>query len=196
MGHMLRGPAHTYLPGYAIMQRDNSAPYVADRIAKFLLELLWRCAAACEVLPGAGTVYSNAARSSELIVSIMFQFTRIDTVLIKALELAFSRRISTSTLQYHLTQLERLNTIFKGELYEEVASREFFGKATEWLGEQVEKMRSLSATEALKLAHPEGSGEDEDEDDNASSRWQGSDIATGEPFLDVEMDEGRGVQWR
>jgi hypothetical protein len=172
----------THLPGYAIVQKTNSAPYVADRIAKLLLELLWRSAAACEVRPGTGILPPNAARSSELITSIMLHFTQVDSVLTNALQLAFSRGISTSKLQYHLTQLERLKGVFQDELYEEAAHREFFGKATEWLREQVEKVRSLSQIEAFKLRHPEIFGQDggEDDGDDVSSRWQGSDAGSGE----------------
>jgi len=33
-------PSHTYLLDYTIIQKDNSAPYVADRIVRLLLELL------------------------------------------------------------------------------------------------------------------------------------------------------------
>ncbi|KAM0689754.1 hypothetical protein Q7P36_010625 [Cladosporium allicinum] len=193
MEHILRGPSHTYLPGYAIIQKDASAPYVADRIAKFLLELLWRCVAACEVRPGPGILFLTSARTSELIASIMLHFTQVDSVLTKALQLAFSRSISTTKLQYHLAQLERLNKTFQGELYEQVASRQFFEKSTEWLSEQVEKIRSMSEAEASRLSHPgtfeDEYGGDEDEGDDASSRWQGSDRGTGEPMYDVEEDE-------
>ena len=74
-----RCPAYAYLPGYAIIQKDASAPYVADRIAKLLLELLWRCVAACEVRPGPGILFLNSARTSELIASIMLHFTQVDS---------------------------------------------------------------------------------------------------------------------
>jgi hypothetical protein len=188
-----RCPAYAYLPGYAIIQKDASAPYVADRIAKLLLELLWRCVAACEVRPGPGILFLNSARTSELIASIMLHFTQVDSILTKALQLAFSRSISTTKLQYHLAQLERLNKTFKGELYEQVASRQFFGKSTEWLSEQVEKIRSMSDAEASRLVHPEsireyGDEEDDDEDDDASSRWQGSDTDSVEPIGDLPYD--------
>jgi hypothetical protein len=197
MEYIHRGPAHTYLPGYKLIQKDNSAPYVADRIARLLLELLWRCAAACELRPGAGTAYINTVYTSELIASVMLHFTQVDSVLVKALQLAFSRRISTSKLQYYLTQLERLNVIFKSELYEQVAHRQFFGKATEWLNEQVEKLRSMPKREAFKLAHPEKFREEydeaDDDSDHASSRWQGSDSSSEEDAHDENEKEDENV---
>ena len=79
MDHILRGLSYTYLPGYAIIQKDTSAPYVADCIAKLLLELLWRCVAACEVRPGPGILFLTSARTSELIASIMLHFTQVDS---------------------------------------------------------------------------------------------------------------------
>jgi len=181
-----QGPPRTYLPGYALIQKDDSAPYVADRIAKVLLELLWRFAATCEAKPGAGTLLPTAERRSELITSIMLQFTQVDTVLIKALQLTFSHRISMPMLQYYLSQLQRLSNLFKNELHEPVADRRFFTRSTEWLGEQVEKER----LEIFRAAHPEVFGEDVDddedddsedgEDDRVSSRWQGSDTGSGD----------------
>jgi hypothetical protein len=201
MEYIQRGPAHTYLPGYKLIQEANSAPYVADRIARLLLELLWRCAAACELRPGAGTAYINTVCTSELVATVMLHFTQVDSVLVKALQLATSRRISTSKLQYHLTQLERLNVIFKSELYEQIAHRQFFGKATEWLNEQVEKLRSMPKREALKLAHPEKFREEDyeaDDDtcsDHASSRWHGSDSGSENDDHDekeVEKEDEKG----
>ena len=146
-----------------------------------------------QVQPGPGILFLTSARTSELIASIMLHFTQVDSILTKALQLAFSRSISTTKLQYHLAQLERLNKTFKGELYEQVASRQFFGKSTEWLSEQVEKIRSMSDAEASRLVHPEsirehGDEEDDDEDDDASSRWQGSDTDSVEPIGDLPYD--------
>jgi acetolactate synthase regulatory subunit len=186
---LLQVPAHRYLPGYAIVQKENSAPYVADRIAKLLLELLWRSAAVCEVRPGAGALPPNAARSSGLITSIVLQFTQVDSVLTKALQLASSRRISMSELQYHLTQLHLLDNIIQGELDEQDVDRQFFVKSTEWLEKQIEKLRSLSEIEACRLAHPElfGQDEDRDEGDDVSSRWQGSDAGSVEQLLEGEL---------
>jgi len=157
---LVRLSHRTYLPGYGIVQRENSAPYVADRIAKLLLELLWRFAAACEVRSGAGTLPPTAERTTELITSIMLQFAQVDSVLIKALQLAFSRKKSMSLLQYNLTQLQQLNKILKRELYGHVAHRQFFGKATEWLDNQVERERAVPDTEVFRRAHPEVFGDD------------------------------------
>lgn len=191
---ILERPSHTYLPGYAIIQKDGSAPYVADRIAKLLLELLWCCVAACEVRPGPGTLTPSTARTDALMASIMLIFVKVDSVLVQALQLAFSRGITTSKLQYHLTQLDRLNAIFEAELYEQVASRHFFAKAIAWLNEQVEKIRSMSEIETFKLAHPEifGDGDGDDDDDDVSSRWQGSDNSAEEA---VDVEEGEYEHW-
>jgi len=201
----LQGPSRTHLPGYALIQEDKSAPYVADRIAKLLLELSWRFATACVIRPGAGT-YPSVERSSTLLVLIMLQFAHVDSVLTKALQLAFSQRKSMAPLQYHLTQLEHLNVILKSELYAHGVDRQFFTKAIEWLSDQVEKERASALTEdimAFRAAHPEvfggggaalqeEDGDDDDDGDGVSSRWQGSEIGSGEDEAE-NAESGGGV---
>jgi hypothetical protein len=199
MNNVLHHEPYVYLPGYAIMQRENSAPYVADRIAKLILELLWRFVTACEIRPGAGTS-PNAERTSQLLASIMLHFTQVDLVLLKALQLAFSHKTSTTKLQYHLTQLQELNKLCMSQMFGQLAARRFLARTRLWLNEQVEKERAACTCmdcRAAVAAHPElfavpygDRNNDDSENDGVSSRWEGSDAGSGEN--DVE-DEGDGL---
>jgi hypothetical protein len=198
MYHIKQDPPHTYLPGYAIIQRENSAPYVADRIAKLLLELLWRFAAACEIRPGIGsspTVYGK--RRYQLLTSIMLHFKQADSVFTKALQLAFSHKISMSKVQYHLSQLQQLSALFKSELFgqDTLPRFLFFVNTREWLSEVVEKERAVCTCTACRRGRNESIGDDDDngnhdnrEDDGASSRWEGSDAGSGKDEVDENMN--------
>jgi endonuclease/exonuclease/phosphatase family metal-dependent hydrolase len=200
MNDVLHHEPYTYLPGYAIMQRENSAPYVADRIAKLILELLWRFVTACEIRPGVGTS-PNAERTSQLIASIMLHFTQVDLVLLKALQLAFSHRTSTTKLQYHLSQLQGLNQLFMSQMFGQVANRRFLARTRIWLNEQVEKERAACTCmdcRAAVEAHPElfavpygDRNNDDAENDGVSSRWEGSDAGSGRD--DVENEDYGGL---
>jgi hypothetical protein len=120
-----------------LIQRRNSAPYVANRIAKLVLELLWHTISTLHArpTPNTGILTSTA---------IAVHFAQVDSILTAALQLAFSRKRSLVSLQYHSTQLELLRASI--EVYPCVPEHwSFFKRATEWLTGQVEKERHMAA---------------------------------------------------
>jgi len=158
-----------------LIQTANAAPYVADRITKLLLELLWRTASACELRPSQRKL--NAMFDHTLPV----MHTSVDEVLVAALRLAFSKTHSLAAFQNYLTQIEILEKKFRTfevgmtlGAHNSLTHFDFFDKTLLWLNEQVEKEREMRANETVeRMVRFEGL----EDDDGVSSRWEGSDTA-------------------
>ncbi|KAM0711841.1 hypothetical protein Q7P35_001210 [Cladosporium inversicolor] len=160
-------------PTITLIQTANAAPYVAHRIIKLILELLWRTVSACEL------------RSTQRSLDAMFDHTlplmhtSVDEVLEAALRLAFSKSHSLAEFHDYLTQVDILARKFKGlgvsmtlGVHNSLSHFDFFAKTLLWLNEQVEKERELRANESVeKMVRFEGF----EDDDGVSSRWEGSD---------------------
>ena len=165
-------------PTMTLIQNANAAPYVADRIIKLLLDLLWRTVSACELRPR-----SKIPSIFGPLVTVMH--TAVDEVLAAALLVAFSRSHPISAFQYYLTQLDILARKFKSYVVEmtghgadNVLTRfNFFSKTRLWLNEQVEKERESRANE-VQGGEISSVGESLDDNDGVSSRWEGSDAST------------------
>lgn len=157
-------------PG-TLIQQTNTAPYVGDRIAKLIIDLLWRTVSACNLRP---TLYVESPEESSLLA---VRHQRVDTTLTTALQLAFAKKRPLAQLQYFLSQLETLRVQLKG-LSADLLRYEFFQNATAWLSEQIEKERELAASVSPPSFKEIPEAEDE-EDDGVSSRWQGSDASGG-----------------
>lgn len=167
-----------------LMQSANAAPYIADRIAKLLLDLLWRAVAACDIRP----IHHN--NNIQMVgATLAVSYTSVDETLISALRLAFSKTSSISSFQYYLTQLEILAKQFKGLVNEmsgglrnRLSDFAFFDKTLLWLNDQIEKERELRANEQRVLRVStvvDVAGFVDADDDGVSSRWEGSDAGSG-----------------
>jgi len=164
-------------PIVTLIQSANAAPYVADRITKLLLELLWRTVSTCELRPSQPSRF-NAMFDHTLPV----MHTSVDEAVIKALPLVFSKSHSLAAFQNYLTQFDILAKKFKTlgismtpGTHNALTHFDFFPKTLLWLNEQVEKERELKANENVEKKAPfEGRGDD----DAVSSRWEGSDAAS------------------
>lgn len=167
-------------PTVTLIQSANHAPYVADRITKLLLELLWRTVSACEL------------RSSLGSVDVMFDHTlpimhtSIDEAVIKALRLAFPKCHPLVAFQNYLTQFDILAKKFKTlgigmtpGVHNALTHFDFFPNTLLWLNEQVEKERELKANETVENTVRLGGLED---DDGVSSRWEGSASGSDSDF--------------
>ena len=168
-----RREVKTARPTVALIQSANSAPYIADRITKLLLELLWRTVSACELRPIQGSV--DAMFDHTLPVT----HTSIDEAIVKALRLSFPKSHPLTAFQNYLTQFDILAKKFKTlgigmtlGVHNALTHFDFFPRTLLWLNEQVEKERELKANETIKKVV--GSRDREDED-GVSSRWEGSD---------------------
>jgi hypothetical protein len=158
-----------------LIQTANAAPYVADRITKLLLELLWRTASACELRP------SQRKLDAMFDHTLPVMHTSVDEVLVAALRLAFSKTHSLAAFQNYLIQIEILEKKFRTfevgmtlGAHNALTHFDFFDKTLLWLNEQVEKERELRANETVeKMVRFEGL----EDDDGVSSRWEGSDTA-------------------
>lgn len=171
-----------------LLQSPKGAPYLAEKIAALLLDMLWRTVAACETQPASKRLTSCTAHAQ-----LPVQFESVDEALTSALQLTFSKRCSLSSLQYYLLQLEELaikfrtlRTVLISGQRDGIGNFAFFSKALLWLNEQVEKERELRANEEPGARHSEStmsgmSGIEEDDLDNGdavSSRWEGSDTSS------------------
>ena len=172
-----------------LIQNANAAPYVADRIAKLLLDLLWRTVSACELR----RPRQRALCAHMLGPTLPVMYTSVDEVLVAALRLAFSRSHSLAAFQCYLTQVDILAKKFETlgltmttdhSVPNALINFEFFAKTLLWLNEQVEKERELRANEARALGAESVGIED---DDGVSSRWEGSDTASSDS---EESDDG------
>jgi hypothetical protein len=171
-----------------LVQSPKGAPYVADRIAKLLLDLLWRAVAACELRPK-----SNSLSAQMFGTTLATKYTGVDEVFLAALRLAFSRSCSLASLQFYLTQLEILAKDLKGlgiamtpRIGNGLAHFGFFAKTLAWLNDQVEKEREMRANESPNDDPVAGDldGEDsEDGDGGVSSRWEGSESGSTDEEL-------------
>lgn len=170
-------------PSIALIQSPKGASYVADRIAKLLLDLLWRAVAACELRPKSG------AFSVQMFgTTLATKYTGVDDVFVAALRLAFSKSCSIASFQFYLTQLETLAGDFKALGIAMTPTRgnglshfSYFAKTLTWLNDQVEKERELMANEGRASSAGSGYGTvdgEDDEDDSVSSRWEGSDAGS------------------
>lgn len=149
-----------------LTQNPGSTAFINDRVAKLLIELLWRTVSACNARP------MTHVPSREASATTTTYHYRIDVVLTAALQCAFKKR-SLPRLQFYLTQLENLRVQLKACSSGQV-SYGFFGQATAWLDEQIEKERELAANSATaRVADFAG----EDDSDALSSRWEGSDVS-------------------
>lgn len=160
-----------------LIQRANAAPYVADRITKLLLELLWLTVSTCELRPSQPSP-SNAMFDHTLPI----MYTSVDESVVKALPLAFSKSHSLAAFQNYLTQFDILAKRFKTlgivmnpGIHNALTHFNFFPKTLLWLNEQVEKERELKANETVEKKAP---FECREVDDAASSRWDGSDAGS------------------
>jgi hypothetical protein len=161
-----------------LVQSAKGAPYVADRIAKLLLDLLWRAVAACELRPK-----PNSLSAQMFGTMLATKYTGVDEVFLAALRLAFSNNRSLISFQFYLTQLEILAKDLKGlgiamtpRMGNGLAHFGFFAKTLAWLNDQVEKERELRANEGPKDDPVADRLDGEDtEDGGVSSRWEGSD---------------------
>jgi hypothetical protein len=163
-------------PTVTLIQSANAAPYVADRITKLLLELLWRTVSACELRSTQGSL--DAMFDHTLPV----MHTSVDEAVIKALPLAFSKSRSLAAFQNYLTQFDILAKKFKTlgismtpGIHNALTHFDFFPKTLLWLNEQVEKERELKANETVEKKAPFEGRED---DDAVSSRWESSDAGS------------------
>lgn len=161
-------------PTVTLIQSANAAPYVADRVTKLLLELLWRTISTCELRPSQPS-HSNAMFDHTLPV----MHTSVDEAVIKALPLAFAKSHSLAAFQNYLTQFDILAKRFKTlgismtpGVHNALTHFDFFPKTLLWLNEQVEKERELKANETVEKKAP---CEGREDDDAVSSRWEGSD---------------------
>jgi hypothetical protein len=171
-----------------LVQSPKGAPYVADRIAKLLLDLLWRAVAACELRPK-----SNSLSAQMFGTTLATKYTGVDEVFLAALRLTFSRSCSLASLQFYLTQLEILAKDLKGlgiamtpRIGNGLAHFGFFAKTLAWLNDQVEKEREMRANESPRDDRAAGDldGEDsEDGDGGVSSRWEGSESGSTDEEL-------------
>ncbi|GAB7335345.1 hypothetical protein MBLNU13_g07735t1 [Cladosporium sp. NU13] len=162
-------------PTAALIQSANAAPYVADRITKLLLELLWRTVSACELRPGQGSV--DAMFDHTLPV----MHTSIDEAVVKALRLAFLKSHPLTEFQNYLTQFDILAKKFKTlgigmtlGVHNALTHFDFLPRTLLWLNEQVEKERELKANETVEKRVP---FQGFDDDDGVSTRWEGSDTS-------------------
>jgi hypothetical protein len=160
----------------AIYRSANAAPYVADRIIKLLLDLLWRTVSACELRP------SQESTSAMFDHTLPVMHTSVDETIVAALRIAFSKTRSLAAFQNHLTQVEILAKKFKIigvnmslGAHNSLSHFEFFSNTSLWLNDQVEKGRELRANETAEKTDRLESLED---DDGVSSRWEGSDTAS------------------
>jgi hypothetical protein len=179
-----------------LIQSANAAPYVADRIIKLILDILWRTVSACQLRPK-----HKSLNGMMLDPRLRVMYTTVDELLNSALPIAFSKSHSLAAFQYYLTQLEILAKKFKtlgvestGHGVENgLADFNFFSKTLLWLNEQVEKERELRANEVQTLpvgADGESLNSDSlDDNDGVSSRWEGSD-AGGDSESEGESDSG------
>lgn len=172
-----------------LIQTANAAPYVAHRIIKLLLELLWRTVSACEL------------RSTQRSLDAMFDHTlplmhtSVDEVLEAALRLAFSKSHSLAEFQNYLTQVDILAKKLKNlgvcmtlGVHNSLSHFDFFAKTLLWLNEQVEKERELRANETVaKIVRLEGF----EDDDGVSSRWEGSDADTSSSDSEDDIEDDR-----
>jgi hypothetical protein len=164
-------------PTITLIQNANAAPYVADRILKLLLDLLWRTVSACELRPRSKMLNVLMLGSALPVIH-----TAVDEVLAAALLIAFSKSHPITAFQYYLTQLEILARKFTtfglettGHGNENGLTRyKFFSKTLLWLNEQVEKEREMRANE-VQVGETSSGGENLDDNDGVSSRWEGSD---------------------
>jgi hypothetical protein len=163
-------------PEMAIYRSANAAPYVADRIIKLLLDLLWRTVSACELRP------SQESTSAMFDHTLPVMHTSVDETIVAALRIAFSKTRSLAAFQNHLTQVEILAKKFKIigvnmslGAHNSLSHFEFFSNTSLWLNDQVEKERELRANETAEKTDRLESLED---DDGVSSRWEGSDTAS------------------
>ena len=159
-------------PTVTLVQSADSAPYVADRIIKLLLELLWRTVSACELRSSLGSVDAMFDHT------LPIMHTSIDEAVIKALRLAFPKRHPLVAFQNYLTQFDILAKMFKTlgigmtpGVHNALTHFDFFPNTLLWLNEQVEKERELKANETVENTVRLGGLED---DDGVSSRWEGS----------------------
>jgi hypothetical protein len=169
-----------------LVQSAKGAPYVADRIAKLLLNLLWRAVAACELRPK-----SNALSAQMFSTTLAIKYTGVDEVFLATLRLAFSKSCSLVSFQFYLTQLEILAKDLKAlgiamtpRMGNGLAHFGFFAKTLAWLNEQIEKERELRANESSENESGVDRLDGEDtEDGGVSSRWEGSDSGSKEEEL-------------
>jgi hypothetical protein len=172
-------------PELAIHRSANAAPYVADRIIKLLLDLLWRTVSAVELRP------SQESTSAMFDHTLPVMHTSVDETIVAALRIAFSKSHSLAAFQNHLTQVEILAKKFKIigvnmslGAHNSLSHFEFFSNTSLWLNDQVEKERELRANETAEKRNGfEGQKED---DDAISSRWEGSDTASSDSEEDDE----------
>ena len=165
-------------PTLTLIQNANAAPYVADRITKLLLDLLWRTVSACELRPRPRNL--NALMFGP---SLTVMHTSVDEVFAAALRLTFSKSHSLTAFQYYLTQLEMVAKKFKTlgaemtgyGVHNGLSHFNFFSKTLLWLNEQVEKERELRANDVQVPRDEKPVPFDGLEDDGVSSRWEGSE---------------------
>jgi hypothetical protein len=171
-------------PELAIYRSANAAPYVADRIIKLLLDLLWRTVSACELRP------SQESTSTMFDHTLPVMHTSVDETIVAALRIAFSKSHSLAAFQNYLMQIEILEKKFKIMgvnmslgAHNSLTHFEFFSNTSLWLNDQVEKERELRANETVEKAVRLECVEDSDA---VSSRWEGSDTASSDSEEDDE----------
>jgi hypothetical protein len=169
---------HIANPVLTIYRSANAAPYVAERIIKLLLDLLWRTVSACELRP------SQESTSAMFDHTLPVIHTSVDETIVAALRIAFSESHSIAAFQNYLTQVDILARKFKIVgvnmslgAHNSLSHFEFFSNTSLWLNDQVEKERELRANETAEKMHDAGGQE---EDDAVSSRWEGSDTASSD----------------
>ncbi|KAK5112162.1 hypothetical protein LTR85_011595 [Meristemomyces frigidus] len=143
---------------YHTMYRQQTArsEYVADRIAKLILDLTYRLVAALEVKP------YNIRLTPAIKAAISLSWTAVDTSLSSALRRAFNNRRGSTTsaasssklmdLQLYLTQIQmlqsKLHSLFRmdgSHSSHHCTSMHVLDRSWTWVVDQVEKERELLA---------------------------------------------------
>jgi hypothetical protein len=113
----------------------RQARFLAERVIRLLIELVWLNLSAPEIYPG------EAHFSGRESAIMALQYQLVDTVMLEALRMRFAHERAIVQFQLRLTQLSALSKALKE--WDIDASIIFFGASLLWLSENVETERAL-----------------------------------------------------